>query len=67
MLKSTATPAPDWQEDSQVWQSLKQAIAYSSGFKRWQQEQNIQDKESSANIDPLVRRYLRETLETLAY
>ncbi len=67
MLKSTATPAPDWQEDSQVWQSLKQAIAHSSGFKRWQQERNIQDKESSANIDPLVRHYLRETLETLAY
>ena len=67
MLKSTTVPAPDWQEDTQVWQSLKQAIAHSSGFKRWQQEQDLQEKESSANIDLLVRRYLRETLETLAY
>ncbi len=67
MLKSTTVPAPDWQEETQVWQSLKQAIAHSSGFKRWQQEQDLQEKESSANIDLLVRRYLRETLETLAY
>ena len=67
MLKSTTVPAPDWEEDTQVWQSLKQAIAHSSGFKRWQQEQDLQEKESSANIDLLVRRYLRETLETLAY
>lgn len=53
-------------EDAQIWQSLKSAIATSSGFKRWQSEQP-QSQISQASQDMLVRLYLRETLETLAY
>ncbi|NJL87203.1 MAG: hypothetical protein HC886_16470 [Leptolyngbyaceae cyanobacterium SM1_1_3] len=51
--------------DAQIWQSLKRAIASSSGFQRWQSEQDAQT--SQQMLDQQVRRYLRETLETLAY
>lgn len=53
---------------SQIRHNLKQAIAASSGFKSWQLEQlylNTQLKNLS--LDHQVYRYLRETLETLAY
>ena len=53
--------------DSEVWKSLKQAISSSSGFQRWQLERNADSQLSSLGLDTLVRRYLRETLETLAY
>lgn len=53
--------------DSDIWQNLKQAIAASSGFKRWQLERSLDGKFSGINLDNLVRSYLRETLETLAY
>lgn len=50
--------------DSQVWESLKRAIAQSSGFQRWQLDRtNLQD----LSLDARVHQYLRETLETLAY
>ncbi|NET30623.1 MAG: hypothetical protein F6K19_01290 [Cyanothece sp. SIO1E1] len=52
--------------DATIWDGLKQAIARSSGFQRWQQERNLQAVQGP-NLDKLVRRYLRETLETLAY
>ena len=52
-------------DDAAIWQNLKEAIAASSGFQQWKQEQSIQP--NSDSIDRLVRRYLRETLETLAY
>jgi len=48
--------------DSQMWESLKLAIAESSGFQRWQL-----DRTSQEDLDALVHQYLRETLETLAY
>jgi len=49
-----------------VWNHLKQAIAKSSGFKRWQLE--CQDTDTDrASLDRQVSNYLRETLETLAY
>lgn len=51
-----------------IWDSLKSAIAASSGFQRWQLE--LLSKEAlgeELNLDHQVRRYLRETLETLAY
>lgn len=48
--------------DSQMWESLKLAIAESSGFQRWQL-----DRPSEADLDESVHQYLRETLETLAY
>lgn len=54
-------------DDSTIWENLKQAIAASSGFQRWQLEQNNDSRFSGLNLDHLVRRYLRETLETLAY
>ncbi|WP_421659006.1 hypothetical protein [Leptothermofonsia sp. ETS-13] len=54
-------------EDSDIWHSLKQAIAASSGFKRWQLERSSDGRASGLNLDTLVRSYLRETLETLAY
>ncbi len=54
-----------------VWEGLKQAIATSSGFKCWQEEQVIEsDAQSSTSdkqLDDKVVSYLRETLETLAY
>jgi hypothetical protein len=53
--------------DSNIWDSLKQAISNSSGFQRWQLEGMLNDRLRGMNLDTLVRHYLRETLETLAY
>jgi hypothetical protein len=53
--------------DSEVWKSLKQAISSSSGFQRWQLERSTDSQLNNLGLDTLVRRYLRETLETLAY
>lgn len=52
------------QQDREIWLSLQKAIAKSSGFQRWQQEQNLS---ATPDLDIQVRRYLEETLETLAY
>ncbi|MGF1538001.1 MAG: hypothetical protein ACFB4J_16175 [Elainellaceae cyanobacterium] len=49
--------------DVPAWDSLKKAIANSSGFQRWQ----LQKGDTNARLDDLVLLYLRETLETLAY
>lgn len=54
-------------DDPSIWDSLKQAIAASSGFKRWQLERSTDGKLERLNLDNRVRHYLRETLETLAY
>lgn len=51
--------------DAQIWDNLKEAIASCSGFERWQFEQQVDEDDTS--LDYRVRRYLRETLETLAY
>ncbi|MGB3308505.1 MAG: hypothetical protein WBG32_17210 [Nodosilinea sp.] len=53
-------------DHAQIWYSLKCAIASSSGFKSWKGELHSAEAET-ASLDQLVRRYLRETLETLAY
>ena len=50
--------------EREIWSSLRQAIAKSSGFQSWQQERAI---DSNVELDQQVRRYLKETLETLAY
>lgn len=51
-----------------MWDNLKQVIAASSGFQRWQLELLPQESEfQKLSLDYQVRRYLRETLETLAY
>ena len=52
------------QQDREIWLSLRQAIAKSSGFQSWQHERKIDTNE---NLDIQVSRYLKETLETLAY
>ncbi|PPS45432.1 hypothetical protein [Chroococcidiopsis sp. TS-821] len=52
----------------QIWDHLKQAIANTSGFHRWQLERSAQDTQiQDLNLDHQVKLYLRETLETLAY
>lgn len=48
-----------------TWDSLKRAIAASSGFRRWLAERSLEIH--SESTEHLVSRYLRETLETLAY
>ena len=52
--------------DTHVWESLKQVISDSSGFKRWQLEREAEPS-PGLSLDVLVHKYLRETLETLAY
>jgi hypothetical protein len=66
MANYTASPETPLFDDTQIWDSLKLAIASSSGFQRWQLERGVMDSEDSS-LDYRVRRYLRETLETLAY
>lgn len=58
--------------DSSIWDSLKLAIADSSGFKCWQDdhleaESGSEDRIAPQLLDVQVRHYLRQTLETLAY
>lgn len=67
MSNSSSAAAPNFNSDRQVWASLREAIASSSGFQRWRLEQQFSEPRSSQDWDILVRRYLRETLETLAY
>jgi hypothetical protein len=50
---------------TEIWYSLKCAIATSSGFQRWQLERDAQLQ--GLRLEQQVKRYLRETLETLAY
>lgn len=51
-------------QDREIWVSLRKAIAKSSGFQSWQQEREVT---TEIDLDVQVRRYLEETLETLAY
>lgn len=53
--------------ENQVWDSLKRAIAESSGFNGWKTEQELDKRLADISLDTLVHTYLRETLETLAY
>ena len=74
-LSSTATdldlPLHEAAKDPKVWSHLKQAISTSSGFDKWQRSRNGDPKDvvavQESVLDDLVRSYLRETLETLAY
>ncbi|MEM8829057.1 MAG: hypothetical protein AAGE96_06840 [Cyanobacteria bacterium P01_G01_bin.19] len=52
------------EQDKEIWVSLRQAISKSSGFQSWQQERGLN---AQISLDLQVRRYLEETLETLAY
>ncbi len=68
---NTSSPSPDNARplacETQVWDSLKRAIADSSGFKGWKIEREVDKHLTELSLDTLVHTYLRETLETLAY
>ncbi|ELS02641.1 hypothetical protein Xen7305DRAFT_00023590 [Xenococcus sp. PCC 7305] len=64
MTNSTTFTVEQENQDLEIWSNLRSAIAKSSGFKRWQKEQGISEQ---SDLDFVVRRYLKETLETLAY
>ncbi|GAB4472763.1 MAG: hypothetical protein OHK0037_32840 [Elainellaceae cyanobacterium] len=80
-MTSSSTSSNSLPNDETIWESLKQAIASSSGFQRWQIERSGESAAiaepaagdpgagelSTLPLDQRVRRYLRETLETLAY
>ena len=59
-----SSPVPT--NDTNIWASLKQAISNSSGFQHWTSQLSTMEQ-TDLNLDTLVQRYLRETLETLAY
>jgi hypothetical protein len=61
---SISSPTPT--NDTSIWTSLKQAIAASSGFQHWASQLSTPEQ-ADLNLDARVQRYLRETLETLAY
>ncbi|QLE55615.1 hypothetical protein [Nostoc sp. TCL26-01] len=65
MAKITASSDYQFARDSEIWNHLQYAIAASSGFQRWQLESNVHLQE--LHLEQQVQRYLRETLETLAY
>ena len=52
------------EQDREIWLSLRQAISKSSGFQSWQEERELSN---NVDLDVQVKRYLKETLETLAY
>lgn len=64
MANSTIASQDGKEQDQEIWFSLRIAIAKSSGFQSWQQERNISN---DLDLDQQVQRYLKETLETLAY
>ena len=64
MAHSTITPQDGKEQDKEIWFSLRQAISKSSGFQSWQEERKV---DNQSNLDMQVRKYLEETLETLAY
>ncbi|MBW4534773.1 MAG: hypothetical protein KME09_12640 [Pleurocapsa minor HA4230-MV1] len=61
---TNSTIASPNEKEQEIWFSLIEAISKSSGFQSWQQERDIS---SEIKLDEQVRRYLKETLETLAY
>lgn len=67
MATSATSESSQFSQDSQIWDSLKEAIASSSGFRRWQLEHPVGESFQDYTLDSQVRRYLRETLQTLAY
>ncbi|MCT7951013.1 hypothetical protein NG798_14535 [Ancylothrix sp. C2] len=67
LLPDATLPSSLSTSDDNIWAGLKQAIALSSGFQRWQNEHKFDDDLCEIGLDCQVRRYLRETLETLAY
>ncbi|NJL46252.1 MAG: hypothetical protein HC929_00495 [Leptolyngbyaceae cyanobacterium SM2_5_2] len=66
MAASRSIDSKQLSDHARIWYSLKCAIASSSGFRSWKSELAEGDMDNTS-LDALVRRYLRETLETLAY
>ncbi len=66
MAVSRSIDSKQLSDHARIWYSLKCAIANSSGFRSWKSEL-AEGEADSVSLDALVRRYLRETLETLAY
>lgn len=66
MASSFSAASADMTQDAALWESLKNAIAQSSGFQSWRSEQ-LSNITATSSDEQLVRLYLRETLETLAY
>lgn len=64
-MNNSSTDSVGAAQDADLWDSLKRAIANSSSFQSWRSEQSAQIE--NASVEQLVRLYLRETLETLAY
>ncbi|MBO3460821.1 hypothetical protein G7B40_007995 [Aetokthonos hydrillicola Thurmond2011] len=65
MARIQASSNSHFAANAEIWNSLKYAIAASSGFQSWLLEHHAQFQE--LELDQQVQRYLRETLETLAY
>ncbi|WP_413175239.1 hypothetical protein [Anabaena azotica] len=65
MAQISASSPGQLSRDNRIWQNLKYAISASSGFQSWQLECNTQLQ--GLRLEQQVQRYLRETLETLAY
>lgn len=61
---NTISSYPSFSQSSEIWSGLRQAIAGTPGFQYWCSTSLSAD---STDLDALVRLYLRETLETLAY
>ena len=61
-----STSSPISANDTSVWANLKQAISARSGFQHWVSQLSVSEQ-TALNLDARVQRYLRETLETLAY
>ena len=66
MSNTTSAQSGHAADSRELWQSLKMAIAASSGFQRWRSEQ-LSSVDSSISDEQLVRLYVLDTLETLAY
>ncbi len=65
MARIQASSDRQFSHDTEIWNNLKCAIAASSGFQRWLLERDAQFQKLS--LEQQVQRYLRETLENLAY
>jgi uncharacterized membrane protein affecting hemolysin expression len=61
------TVSYSWEQDREIWQTLKETIANSSGFQCWQEETNKNLEVDPITLEEQVQGYLRSTLETLAY
>ncbi|WP_016950663.1 hypothetical protein [Anabaena sp. PCC 7108] len=65
MAQISASSTSQFSRDTQIWHNLKYVISASSGFQRWQLECDTQLQ--GLRLEQQVQKYLRETLETLAY